>query len=138
MGLLSFLSSLFGGGSSQEGNAADTSFQKGFIFFKKRRYDKAKEEFQKVLAQNPNHYESLVCLGQVFVAESNDSEAVSLFERAATLRNQDSQLFVLLACSYGVLDQFDRAEAAFKRALEIDPENEEAREALAIYYAKLR
>jgi tetratricopeptide (TPR) repeat protein len=123
---------------SKHKDTADTLFQTGFYYFKQCSYDKAKKTFQKLLLINPNHVESLICLGQIFIAESNDKEAIPLLEKATKLGMQDSELYHLLGCSYGSQEKFGKAQEAFKQALEIDPNNELAREALMMCVAKLR
>jgi tetratricopeptide (TPR) repeat protein len=118
--------------------SANEFFASGFRFFKKKRYLDAKSEFERALVLDSSHRQSLICLGQVLQYQTNDRGAIALYERAVRAGAQDSELFFLLGCAYGCVDEFDKSGKAFERALQIDPKNEKARENLVILIAKRR
>lgn len=124
-----FLGNLFG-------KDANTYFNAGFRYFKQKRYDQAKIEFNNALEINPNHWKSLVCLGQILCGEGNDREAIRVLERAASLHEADAELYHLLGCSYGCLNQFQKAIEAFKQAVKRAPKHLLAHGALILAYGE--
>jgi tetratricopeptide (TPR) repeat protein len=113
-------------------------FESGFRWFKNNRYEDAKTEFRRALELDSSHRQSLICLGQILQSQADDRAAITLYEKAISAGANDSELFFLLGCAYGCVDDFDKSGRAFERALEINPENEKAREALATLQAKRR
>uniref|UniRef100_A0A7S4NQM2 Peroxin-5 n=1 Tax=Paramoeba aestuarina TaxID=180227 RepID=A0A7S4NQM2_9EUKA len=59
--------------------------------------------------------------GSVFV--SNHKQVVEMYEEASRVEQHDSDIFSVLGVLYNLSRQYDMAEAAFSRALELDPTN---------------
>ena len=73
---------------------------------------------------------SLVATGEYALRRGDFPQAINLLERATAADPDDADAFVLLGHAYMFNHQTDKARAAYKHALEINPRNEDAQESL--------
>ena len=88
-----------------------------------KRYRDATSVFKKILALDPNHYNTLLRLGKIYRIERNFNEAIRLHRKA---RSQDDQkIEVLLALSHDLQDaeRYEEAMQFLKEVLELDGTN---------------
>lgn len=99
------------------------------------RYDEAVQLYKKVLEDDPNNLRAHVGLGLIysFGYEGMFMEACYEFEKAVQLSPDDPQLWIWLGKAYQQVAWLEdnqelllKSKLAFERALEIDPNNEEA------------
>ncbi|MDQ5844367.1 MAG: tetratricopeptide repeat protein, partial [Acidobacteriota bacterium] len=93
-------------------------------------YKKAIEKYKKHLEKNSDDAEAHYNLGQTYAGLSLYSEAVREYRQATRLKSDDSDMFYDLGEALTKLAQYDEAANAFSKALEIDPNNYRAEDAL--------
>jgi tetratricopeptide (TPR) repeat protein len=93
-------------------------------------YKKAIEKYKKHLSQNDDDAEAHYNLGQTYAGLSLYTEAVKEYRQATKLKSDDSDMFYDLGEALTKLAQYDEAVNAFSKALEIDPNNYRAEDAL--------
>lgn len=81
--------------------------------------------YQQVLAQHPDHEETLFWLAMLYTQQERPLEAVDLFYRALAQNPNESATHVGLGIALRALGQPEEAEACFLRALELTPETPE-------------
>lgn len=93
-------------------------------------YKKAIEKYKKHLDKNSDDAEAHYNLGQTYAGLSLYSEAVREYRQATKLKSDDSDMFYDLGEALTKLAQYDEAANAFSKAIEIDPNNYRAEDAL--------
>jgi len=82
------------------------------------------------------HVESLI--GLVYYREGKRAEALAALERAAQLNPNFDMTYVYRAALYADAGDLNGAAAEYRRALSLNPENDAAREGLAILEQRMR
>lgn len=125
-------------------SAGFAQLEQGVQLFESERYDDAQAFFESVAQQDPSNAEAAFHLGRVFMAKENAKEAATWFKKAVELDEANSNYHYWLGAAYG--NQAQRAnvlkkaslakktKAAFLRAVELDPDNLDARDGLMQYY----
>ncbi|MBL8826688.1 MAG: tetratricopeptide repeat protein [Planctomycetaceae bacterium] len=96
------------------------------------RLPEAETVYRQILSQVPQHSDVWHLLGVLAYQVGKPKEAVELIERAIALVDGIGVYYANLAEALRSLQQNDRAEAMFRRALELDPNQVEARNNLAL------
>lgn len=96
------------------------------------RLPEAETVYRQILSQVPQHSDVWHLLGVLAYQVGKPKEAVELIERAIALVDGIGVYYANLAEALRALKQNDRAEATFRRALELDPNQVEARNNLAL------
>ena len=125
-------------------NASAQNGDGGVASFNAHRYDEARHQLESAVAANPNDAQAHHYLGRIAMHETDFRGAISHLERAATLEPSVAEHQILLGRAYGQLavrsgmtKKFGlakRARAALERAVELDPENIEARSGLIQFH----
>jgi Flp pilus assembly protein TadD len=71
-------------------------------------------------------------LGILLLQYKKFREAVAEFESVTVLEPRVSTAYANLGVAYSFLTDFEQAEKAFRRALELEPDNETAKKGLAV------
>ncbi|WP_447977607.1 tetratricopeptide repeat protein [Candidatus Nitrospira bockiana] len=79
--------------------------------------------FQKALALDPNHIDSLLWLGNVYRAEQNFSEAIRLHRKARTIDESHLEVLFALAKDLEGAKRFEEALQTLREILRLDPAN---------------
>ncbi|MDJ0796016.1 MAG: ABC transporter substrate-binding protein [Calothrix sp. MO_167.B12] len=95
----------------------------------------ALELYNQILAINPNHFQTILELAQVYLEIGNFDQALELYERAYQfdpIRNKDRLLHALQDYGHSLLTQknFVRARQQYERVLEIEPHRSSAQNRL--------
>lgn len=102
----------------------------GFLHSHVSRWDAAYISLREANRLRPNHPEILRCLGWVLFRKGQRVPGLVTIERALNLDSDN----VLILCDLGVchleLRHFTKARALFQRALDLEPNNERARECI--------
>jgi serine/threonine protein kinase/tetratricopeptide (TPR) repeat protein len=85
-------------------------------------YDKAIEEFNKVLELDPNSAEVHNGLGYIYLFTGNFEKSIEHFKKYASLSPGDANPLDSMADAYFLMGRLDEAIAKYKEALEIKPE----------------
>lgn len=105
-------------------------------------------EFEDAVKRNPNDLNARRILGRFYTArlrEGNQSranqemldKAIEQYEKVAERSPRDTGNWVMLGRLYKLSNKSKQAETAYKKALEVDPANEDAMTGLAIVYSDL-
>ncbi|HTI98724.1 MAG TPA: hypothetical protein VL527_07450 [Dongiaceae bacterium] len=70
-----------------------------------------------IVRRDPAYVEALQLLGDDYTRRGQYAPGLEIDERLAHLRPEDPLVHYNLACSYSLLDQYDRAAAALDRAM---------------------
>jgi len=106
---------------------------KGLILAELGRYDDSKNSYLVALELEPDYSELHNNLGLLFLKMKRLDEAVLSFEESVKKNVNNALAYVNLGKAFLELEKFDEAIKAYNQALEIDPANQEAREAIRLY-----
>ena len=125
------------------GQNSDTS---GVRLFEAGKYKEAKTVFEPAFKANARDAAAAFYLGRIAMEERKNERAGDYFETAAKLDPKNSQYYLWLGRAYGreaqqanVLRQpglAKKTRTAWERAIELDPENLDARSDLIQYYVQ--
>ena len=126
--------------------AGQTSDTSGVRLFEAGKYKEAKTVFEPAFKANTRDAAAAFYLGRIAMEERKTDRAADYFEAATKLDPKNSHYFLWLGRAYGreaqqasVLRQpglAKRTRAAWERAIELDPENLDARSDLIQYYVQ--
>jgi tetratricopeptide (TPR) repeat protein len=105
-----------------------------YLLWKQRRFDEAEAEFTLELANDPGSASSLTYLGDIAMKHNDESRAMTLLTRAAALSGTIRLTYMDLGILRASLHQNGEAEADFKRAVQMDPNETDAHWRLARLY----
>jgi len=105
----------------------------GLILAELGRYDDSKNSYLVALELEPDYSELHNNLGLLFLKMKRLDEAVLSFEESVKKNVNNALAYVNLGKAFLELEKFDEAIKAYNQALEIDPANQEAREAIRLY-----
>lgn len=126
--------------------AAQNGDSAGILLFEAGRYREAKTVLEPAFKTNGRDAAAAFYLGRIALEEKRTDRAAEYFEAATKLDPKNSTYFLWLGRAYGreaqnasVLRQpglAKRTRAAWERAIELDPENLDARSDLIQYYVQ--
>ncbi len=105
-----------------------------FVFAKNKRYEEAREHYQKALQIEPSRIRNLYNLGLLALKETKYSEAQNYFLQALEVRPGNAELLNSLGVTAMKTKQYARAKEYFMQALTASPEYVPARKGLAYVY----
>jgi tetratricopeptide (TPR) repeat protein len=79
----------------------------------------AEAEWTLALGPNRDNREALLRLGELYVRRGDGNKAVSTYQRLADLSPNDPNALALLAQSYTMVRQYDKARDAYRRSFEL-------------------
>ncbi|MFA7682399.1 MAG: hypothetical protein WCX61_05215 [Candidatus Peribacteraceae bacterium] len=100
----------------------------GFIESHREHWPKASSYLQKANMLRPNNPEILRCLGWVLFNEGKRTQGIVTLERALNLDSENPLTLCDLGVTHLQVHNFPKAKSLFLRALDLDPQNERARE----------
>ena len=116
----------------------------GIQAFEARRFEEARKFFASYAATHPSDADAAFYLGRTLLGLRKTDDAVDWLEKAAKLAPRRSDIYLSLARAYGRAAQeasllrkpglAKNAHAAWSKAVELDPENLDAREDLVTFY----
>lgn len=98
-------------------------YTKGLNALLAKRNAEASVHFQKVLAIEPNHVDTLLRLGITKLREKNPQEAILLHQKALGLDPVNQEVMFSLAADYEEAKRYDDALKVYRDILERDPSN---------------
>jgi Flp pilus assembly protein TadD len=119
---------------------ADAFFMKGYALAELGRLSEAKESIEKAIALTPMNAQYLSELGYIYEVEKNWSKALELYQSAEDAATEFSEPAAKsqeisrarrgLGYVYVELGQLDKAEKVYRQCLEINPNDERAKNEL--------
>ncbi len=98
-------------------------YTKGLNALLAKRNREAVGFFQKVLAIEPNHVDTLLRMGISLLREKNPQEAILLHQKALTLDRDNQEVMFSLAADYEETKRYEDALKIYKEILSRDPSN---------------
>jgi tetratricopeptide (TPR) repeat protein len=118
--------------------------EKGIKLFEEGKYPEAKHFFEGFVKENPKNDTALFYLGKVWLAQDNHDKAIDWLKKAVELNDSSSEYHIWLGQAYGIKAQNSsmfkqpflakKVKKEFKKAVELDSTNLDARFALMQYY----
>lgn len=112
--------------------------------FKSHRYPEARDAFQAIAQADPQNAKACYYLGRIAMKRNDTNDAIEQFGKAVALEPANSDYQMELGGAYGdaagkgsLLDQLDYAKkcrAALEKAVELNPDNLDARRGLVDFY----
>jgi tetratricopeptide (TPR) repeat protein len=93
------------------------------------------EEYQSMLAEDPNNRAAIIALGNAYFDNGQWKEAITIYERALIFNPIDVDVRTDLGTAYRNIGMTDRALAEYRIALEHDPGHLTARYNTGVVYA---
>lgn len=103
-------------------------------YLKNNNNQDALELLLQVIARDPIYSKAYILLIELYTQQDNSTQAESLCEKLATYRLNNTQAHLILARYYKNKEQFDRAIAHYRNALNLEPHNKNISFELAIVY----
>jgi Flp pilus assembly protein TadD/4-amino-4-deoxy-L-arabinose transferase-like glycosyltransferase len=112
-------------------HAAEARFDLAQILAGRGRFDSAAEEFEKVLADSPRHAHAHLSLGTTLLQLRRDAEGMAHYAEAEALAPRDPLVAFVVGRALLARGQRDAGRSRLRRAVELSPDFEAARRALA-------
>jgi tetratricopeptide (TPR) repeat protein len=124
--------------------AAVPAYSQALALYKAHKYPDARVAFQDLSTAEPANAKARYYLGRIAMKRNDSADAIAQFERAVSLDPANSDYYAELGGAYGsaagkasLLDQLSYARkcrAALEKAVELNPDNLDARRGLVDYY----
>lgn len=95
------------------------------------------EEYKRILTEDPNNYEALVGLGNLYFDNQQYQLAVEYYRRALKIKPEDPNVRTDLAICYTYLDLLDLAASELRQVIEKYPNHAQAHFNLAVVYQRM-
>jgi tetratricopeptide (TPR) repeat protein len=107
---------------------SDRIYQQATKLYQNHNIQKSLHLYQQVLQINPNHFDALFRLAEIYIDIKNFDEAVELYARAYKvdpIRNKEGFVQALLSYGQELMEQnrFEAAKEQFRQALILQPDN---------------
>ncbi len=123
------------------GRAAASDFADAVTLFRAERYPDARAAFEKIAAADPRNAAAHYYLGRIALYRDDVDVAVAELQKATAIDPDDSSYFFWLGSAYGIAARENHSvfkashcRAALLKAIQLDPDNLDAREALVTFY----
>ena len=108
-------------------SSAILDFNLGSIYFQQDMMDKAARRYRRAVEKFPSFRRAYRNLGMIQVRDVKYDEAIASFTRMIELGGGDAYSYGLLAFAYAAKEDYLAAEAAYRNALLLQPDNTEWR-----------
>ncbi len=97
-------------------------FKRGIKYTNEEKYDKAIQEFTRVITGDKDYANAYLGLGIVYAHKKRDKEAVELLKKAIELGPEKKMAYFILARVYEKLEEDENAIQTWEKFLTLDPE----------------
>jgi len=102
-----------------------------------KRYNEAKQLFEKILAKNQNDSTVLNYLGVISTIEKDYENAINVFDKALQIEPLSINVLVNLAIAYYSNSNFEKSLDCYLKAIELEPRNYHTHFNLAVAYQEI-
>ena len=113
--------------AADAGNNSELTFHRGVVAYGEERYDAARVEFEKLLAEDPDDTAAIQYLALIAHAQGDPELAIGLYRQALAIDPDDDEIRLDLGISLLALTDPAAARAEFDRVIASDPKNGRAR-----------
>lgn len=106
-------------------NTPNVHFGLGYLEWKERQYDKAEEEFQRELRNEPDHAKALTYLGDIEFRLQQNAKAEADLRRAVRMAGAGQLAWIDLGRAVAADNHYDEAVSDFRHAIRMDPKEVE-------------
>jgi tetratricopeptide (TPR) repeat protein len=117
-------------GQIKPDSSATLDFTLGSILFQQDKMAEALDAYQRAVAKFPSFRRAWRTLGLVTIRDGNYDSAIAAFTRMMELGGGDAYAYGLLGFAYTAKQDYQPAEAAYRNALLLQPDNIEWRQGL--------
>ena len=100
-------------------------FKAGHGYWEKKKYSKAIDQFEKILAVEPENLEATISLATILKEQGKIEEAIPEYEKAITLSASDPRPYLHLGEIHEQKKELERAASFYKKFLDAAPEGAE-------------
>jgi tetratricopeptide (TPR) repeat protein len=118
-------------------NEPRVHFGLGYLYWKSREYDEAKREFENELSADSSNALALTYLADIALKGDHPDAALSLLDRATKINKDIRFAYLDLGFIYLRKERYKDAQAAFHRAVTLDPSQSDAHYQLGRLYQLL-
>ncbi len=115
----------------------DAQLLNAVFYLRDKDIEKSQAVVNNVLTKLPNHIEATSLLAQILVGEGKTDLALTKVDAAIVVHPEDKSLRFLKIALHRKLNQLTEAEAEFKKLVELDPDNDKLKYALAEYLVSI-
>ncbi|SPD75548.1 Tetratricopeptide repeat protein [uncultured Desulfobacterium sp.] len=112
------------------------NFGMGIFNMERQDFAQAIKQLNTALAGSPDFLPILTHLGEAYQKNGDDSKAISLFERAMKLDDENKAVPYLLGISYENMEQYDKAILFFERVASRPPVKDDVYYHLGVSYGR--
>lgn len=102
---------------------SDLLFQLGLVYFQKKEYDKANDQFLKVKEVDPSYTSVYMYLAKGYIEQSDEERALESVEDGLFYDKQNAALYAMGANAAKSLGHLEKADTYFQEAIKLEPEN---------------
>ncbi|HJO23500.1 MAG: tetratricopeptide repeat protein [Myxococcota bacterium] len=106
---------------------SELAFHRGVVAFGEDRLDEAKQQFEKVVAEDAEDTTALSYLGLIAQKQDDPKAALDYFDRALAIDPDDAETQLDRGIALMGLGRIDEAQQAFARSSELAPDNARAK-----------
>ncbi len=106
---------------------ADVRFEKGVDYINQEDYQRALEEFNRVISIDSNYVDAYCGIGIAYLNQKKYKEAIEVFEKAIALDPDGPIAYYLLGRAYEEIMDYEKAISAWNRFLALRPGGKRAR-----------
>ena len=107
------------------GSDGDLLFRMGSCLHQLGQHESARERLEVAARIEPHNDEVIFCIGQCYAAQEKWTSAIAFFNKAIRMRADDEAYYRALAEAAFEKEDFQLAEEAYNKALDLAPDNSE-------------
>jgi len=108
-----------------------------YLYFGKNQLDQALEAYQRVLELDPERYDTLYEIGQIYIVKGEFGQALNYYQRYADQFPNESRSFRKLGSLHEVMRDYEKARSYYEKSLIIEPDEIYAMVSLAKMESRL-
>lgn len=98
-------------------NDSDLRVQLGYVYFLKKDYDKAIDQYKTAISLDKNYYPSYLNMAIVYDKKNKPQDSLEMASKAAKLAPKDYKGHLLKGIAYRKLEMYDKANESLQEAL---------------------
>ena len=113
-------------------------FTEAFQSYKKKNFKTSELSCYKILSINPNHFDSMCLLANIFAINKNFDRAKEFLHKANEIQPKNVSVLNNLGTAYKELEQIEKSISFYQNVLEIEPNHTNANYNLGLVFYKLK
>ena len=101
----------------------DETFALAVQNYQNNNFKIAENLYKEILEKNPDHFESIFCLGSLSIQTKNFDTAILLLNKAIQIKSNHANAYHNLGLVFKILGKFKEATNSYQKSLKCDPKN---------------